>query len=243
MYPADDDPIVLTEAEARVLGALVEKQLTTPDYYPLTLNALVNACNQTTSRDPVVSYDESVATRALDGLRDKKLAYVYSGADSRALKYGHKLVERLELTPDETAALCVLLLRGPQTGGEIRTRTARLHAFASLTEVDATLAALAATPSRLSGIGHLRGHETDRLAALSTELTRLGGDVEEESDALTIRPRALRGGTWHAYADHRMATAGAVLGLAVDGVVVDDIASTSKTMPQFPALWASLLGA
>lgn len=148
VYPADDDPIVLTEAETRVLGALVEKQLTTPDYYPLTLNALVNACNQTTSRDPVVSYDESVATRALDGLRDKKLAYVYAGADSRALKYGHKLVERLELTPDETAALCVLLLRGPQTGGEIRTRTARLHAFASLTEVDATLAALAAKRPR-----------------------------------------------------------------------------------------------
>jgi uncharacterized protein YceH (UPF0502 family) len=146
VYPAisDADAPGLTDAEVRVLGVLVEKQLTTPDYYPLTLNALVNACNQTTSRDPVVSYDEATVTRALDGLRDKKFAFVFSGADSRVLKYGHKLAERLELAPDETAALCVLLLRGPQTAGEIRTRTGRLHAFTSLAEVDATLATLAA---------------------------------------------------------------------------------------------------
>jgi 3-phosphoshikimate 1-carboxyvinyltransferase len=107
----------------------------------------------------------------------------------------------------------------------------------------AALCALASTPSRLRGIGHLRGHENDRLAALSTELTRLGGDVDELADGLIIRPRPLHGGTWLAYADHRMATAGAVLGLVVDGVEVDDIGATSKTMPDFPGMWAELLGA
>jgi len=111
-----------------------------------------------------------------------------------------------------------------------------------LTRVLAGVAALATTRWRLRGIGHLRGHETDRLAALATELTRLGGDVEEESDGLTIRPRRLHGGTWRAYADHRMATAGAVIGLVVDDIVIDDIASTTKTLPDFPGMWTALLG-
>jgi 3-phosphoshikimate 1-carboxyvinyltransferase len=125
--------------------------------------------------------------------------------------------------------------------GRIHGLTADLHDVGELTPVLAALAALADSPSELSGIGHLRGHETDRLAALCTELTNLGGDVVEESDGLTIRPRPLHGGTWHAYADHRMATAGAVLGLAVDGVEVDDIASTTKTLPDFPGMWSALL--
>jgi uncharacterized protein YceH (UPF0502 family) len=122
----------------------VEKQITTPDYYPLTLNALVNGCNQTTSRDPVVSYDDTVVTRALNGLRDKKLAYVFSGADSRVVKFGHKLPERLELSAPETAILCLLLLRGPQTAGEIRNRSGRLYEFSSLADAEATLEGLAA---------------------------------------------------------------------------------------------------
>jgi 3-phosphoshikimate 1-carboxyvinyltransferase len=120
---------------------------------------------------------------------------------------------------------------------------ANLREVGELAPTLAALAALATTPSRLGGIGHLRGHETDRLAALSTELTRLGGDVDEDSDGLTIRPRPLHGGTWRTYADHRMATAGAVLGLVVDGVEVDDIGATSKTLPDFPGMWAQLLGA
>jgi 3-phosphoshikimate 1-carboxyvinyltransferase len=120
---------------------------------------------------------------------------------------------------------------------------ADLRDVGELTPVLAAIAALATSPSRLRGIGHLRGHETDRLAALCTELTRLGGDVDEKSDELTIRPRALHGGTWRAYADHRMAMAGAVIGLVVDDVVVDDISATSKTMPDFPGMWAELLGA
>ncbi|MEO7599529.1 MAG: YceH family protein [Opitutus sp.] len=142
----DEDPILLTTEEVRVLGVLVEKQITTPDYYPLSLNALVNGCNQTSSREPVVHYDEVVVTRALNALREKKLAFVYAGADSRTLKYGHKLRERVELTPGETAALCVLMLRGPQTAGEIRNRSGRLHEFASLAEVEETLESLAARP-------------------------------------------------------------------------------------------------
>lgn len=138
----DDEQIVLSAEEVRVLGVLVEKQITTPDYYPLSLNALVNGCNQTSSRDPVVEYNETTVTRALNGLRERKLAFVYSGADSRTLKYGHKLPERLELEPAETAALCVLMLRGPQTAGEVRNRSGRLHEFASVSDVDIALDSL-----------------------------------------------------------------------------------------------------
>ena len=105
----------------------------------------------------------------------------------------------------------------------------------------AALCALASGPSRLSGIAHLRGHETDRLAALVAEINRLGGDAEETSDGLIIRPAPLHGGVVHSYADHRMATAGAILGLAVPGIEVEDIAATAKTMPGFPQLWESML--
>ena len=103
------------------------------------------------------------------------------------------------------------------------------------------LAALASEPSRITGIGHLRGHETDRLAALAAEITGLGGDVTELDDGLQIVPKPLHGGEWKSYEDHRMATAGAIVGLAVEGVVVDDIATTAKTLPQFPQLWADLV--
>ncbi|WP_024368022.1 3-phosphoshikimate 1-carboxyvinyltransferase, partial [Arthrobacter sp. TB 26] len=105
----------------------------------------------------------------------------------------------------------------------------------------AALCALATGPSRLSGIAHLRGHETDRLAALVAEINRLGGDAEETSDGLIIRPAPLHGGVVHSYADHRMATAGAILGLAVPGIEVEDIATTAKTMPDFPQLWEAML--
>jgi 3-phosphoshikimate 1-carboxyvinyltransferase len=108
----------------------------------------------------------------------------------------------------------------------------------------AALAALAkpGSVSRLTGIAHLRGHETDRLAALSREINRLGGDCAETPDGLVITATPLRPGVWHAYADHRMATAGAVLGLVVDDVTVDDIAATTKTLPDFPGLWSALVG-
>jgi 3-phosphoshikimate 1-carboxyvinyltransferase len=103
------------------------------------------------------------------------------------------------------------------------------------------LAALADGPSRLTGLAHIRGHETDRLAALARGLNDLGGDVTELPDGLEIRPRPLHGGGWASYADHRMATAGAVLGLAVDGIEVDDLSATTKTLPDFGGMWSDLL--
>ncbi|MGN6607715.1 MAG: 3-phosphoshikimate 1-carboxyvinyltransferase [Jatrophihabitans sp.] len=118
---------------------------------------------------------------------------------------------------------------------------ADLHDVGELTPVIAALCALASSPSTLRGIAHLRGHETDRIAALATELNACGGSVSETADGLHIEPRPLHAAEWHAYADHRMATAGAVLGLAVDGIVVDDIACTGKTLPDFPGLWSGLL--
>ncbi|HVS54576.1 MAG TPA: YceH family protein [Opitutaceae bacterium] len=133
----------LTSAEVRVLGALIEKQITTPDYYPLTLHALTNACNQLTNRDPVVAFDESNVVGAIDALREKRLATLFSGAESRVAKYKHTLTDAILLTPAEVALLCVLMLRGPQTVGELRTRAERMFAFDSLAEVETTLQGLA----------------------------------------------------------------------------------------------------
>ena len=126
------------------------------------------------------------------------------------------------------------------TGG-IRGIDVDLHEVGELTPVLAAVAALADSPSVLRGVAHLRGHETDRLAALAAELTALGGDVYETVDGLTIRPRPLKGGLFRTYADHRMAQAGAVLGLAVDGIDVEDVATTAKTLPDFVRIWSSLV--
>ena len=134
---------ILDEREVRVVGALVEKQVTTPDYYPLTLNALVNACNQISNRDPVVKYDERTVEDAIDTLRTKNLVYIFYGAESRVPKYKHMMREVYTLSPQELAVMCVLMLRGPQTVGEIRGRTGRLHEFAELREVEETLDGLA----------------------------------------------------------------------------------------------------
>ncbi|MGI5287159.1 3-phosphoshikimate 1-carboxyvinyltransferase [Nonomuraea polychroma] len=127
--------------------------------------------------------------------------------------------------------------------GEVSGIDADLHEVGELTPTIAALAALATTPSRIRGVSHLRGHETDRLAALATEINRLGGDVEETEDGLVIRPRPLHGGTFHSYDDHRMATAGAVIGLRVPGVEVENIATTAKTLPEFVQMWTAMLGA
>jgi uncharacterized protein len=140
-----DEPLPpLTAAEVRVLGALVEKQITTPEYYPLSLNALTNACNQLTNRDPVVAYSDQIVLRAIDLLREKHLAIHFSGAESRVAKYKHTFTEALRLAPAETAVLCVLMLRGAQTVGELRTRSERLHPFENLTQVEEVLTALSA---------------------------------------------------------------------------------------------------
>jgi hypothetical protein len=154
---------VLNPVEVRVLGSLVEKQLTTPDYYPLTLNALTNACNQTSNRDPVVSLDEMAVVRGLE-------------AQSRVPRYGHKLAEALELAGPEVAALCVLMLRGPQTVGEVRGRTGRMHEIASLAEAEATLEALAARSPRplVAKQPRQAGFKEQRYAQL------LGGEVPRD---------------------------------------------------------------
>ncbi|GAA1461269.1 3-phosphoshikimate 1-carboxyvinyltransferase [Nocardiopsis exhalans] len=131
-----------------------------------------------------------------------------------------------------------LTLRGT---GAIHGITADLRDVGELTPTIAAVAALADSPSRLTGIAHLRRHETDRIAALATEINRLGGDVEELPDGLVIRPRPLHGGVFHSYDDHRMATSGAVIGLAVPGVEVENIATTRKTLPDFPGLWSEVL--
>jgi 3-phosphoshikimate 1-carboxyvinyltransferase len=125
--------------------------------------------------------------------------------------------------------------------GELYGIDADLHSAGELTPVLVALAALADSPSQLRGIAHLRGHETDRLAALATELNRLGGDVTETEDGLVIKPRKLHGGTFATYDDHRIAHAGAVLGLRVPGVLVENIATTGKTLPNFPELWDGML--
>jgi uncharacterized protein YceH (UPF0502 family) len=140
-----DDPLPpLNAEEIRVLGCLIEKQITTPDYYPLSLNALTNACNQLSNREPVVSFDETTVVRTIEGLREKRLASLFSGQESRVAKYKHALTDRLSLTPAEVALLTVLMLRGPQTVGELRGRTDRLFTFDSLPEVEEALTALAA---------------------------------------------------------------------------------------------------
>lgn len=130
---------VLTEVETRVLGSLIEKDITTPDYYPLSLNALVNACNQKNNRDPVMTLDENAVRDALSTLQEKRLAGPASGADSRVTKYEHRLQEVFNFDRRETAILGVLLLRGPQTPGELRSRTDRMYHFEALDDVVSTL--------------------------------------------------------------------------------------------------------
>jgi uncharacterized protein len=135
--------LLLTEIETRVLGSLIEKDITTPDYYPLSLNALVNACNQKNNRDPVMTLDEESVREALGTLQEKRLAGPASGADSRVPKFEHRLQEVFNFDRLEAAIVCVLLLRGPQTPGELRGRTERMYHFEALDDVISTLDRLA----------------------------------------------------------------------------------------------------
>lgn len=132
---------ILNQVEVRVLGSLIEKEFTTPEYYPLTLNALVNACNQKSSREPVVNYDEQEVKQALSLLREKKLVRMVEDT-GRAAKYRETLKEELALSQKEVAALCILMLRGAQTPGEIKGRSGRIYNFQSLEETEETLQAL-----------------------------------------------------------------------------------------------------
>jgi uncharacterized protein len=132
-------PIELDQVETRVLGALIEKDITTPDYYPLSLHALVNACNQKNNREPVMNLHEEAVREALSRLQGKRLAGPAGGADSRVTKYEHRIQEVFNFTRGETAIMCVLLLRGAQTPGEMRGRTERLHRFETLDDVQSIL--------------------------------------------------------------------------------------------------------
>jgi uncharacterized protein YceH (UPF0502 family) len=182
-------PTVLSPAQARVLGALVEKEVTTPDYYPLSLNALMNACNQLSNREPVMKLDEEEVRLALRRLEDQGLGGRARGADGRVTKYEHWLVEAFNFTRAETALICLLLLRGPQTPGELRGRTDRLHRFDEIGEVLAGLqklmerepslvAVLARQPgTKEARYAHLLSGPVD--AALLQEVRRESGGVSE----------------------------------------------------------------
>jgi uncharacterized protein len=139
----------LDDVEVRVLGSLIEKEITTPDYYPLSLNALTAACNQSSNRNPVMHLDEETVVRATDGLREKKLVHLVQRSDSRVTRYRHVLYEAMNLGRPAIAVMCVLMLRGPQTVGEIRTRSNRLYDFSSLEEVETTLNGLSSVDSPL----------------------------------------------------------------------------------------------
>lgn len=151
MTNGDQTPALqLTPIEARILGALIEKELTTPEYYPLTFNALLLACSQKSNRDPVMSPDEETLGSGIYSLQDKQLLESFSGATARALKYRERLIARLGLTPPERAILCELLLRGAQTPGELRARASRMHPFTTAEEVLSALNSLATrTPDPL----------------------------------------------------------------------------------------------
>src|SRR5262249_49254549 len=167
--------VMLNEYELRALSALVEKQIATPDYYPMTLNALVNACNQKNHRDPVVSYDETTVARALDSLREKNLAYVFHGSEARAPKYGHLFPTAFDLSEAEVPLICVLTLRGPQTSGELRSRTQHLRSFESLAEVESLLQGLSLRDNPLIvKLPRQPGSRESRFAHL------IGGPVEME---------------------------------------------------------------
>ena len=189
---------LLTPEELRVLGCLIEKGITTPDYYPMTLNALTAACNQKSNRDPVVQYSEKTVVRTLDSLRDKELIRVVSGHDARVPKYYHRFTDVRGFSDSEVAVLCELMLRGPQTPGELRSRGSRMHRFENLAAVEAALESLA---NREAGAAVVRlprqpGFKESRFAHL------LGGPPEIDEppvegtaglgDRGGVRPEAAR---------------------------------------------------
>jgi uncharacterized protein len=196
---------ILTDIEARVLGSLIEKQVTTPEYYPLTLNALTLACNQKNNRNPVTSYSESQVSEAVETLREKNLAYVFYGSTSRVPKYKHVMPEVMHLNPAETALMCVLLLRGPQTLGELRGNASRLHEFAGLEDVEETLnglitrepdplvARLPRQPGQKEGrFAHLLSGEIDLESISETPTVSRRAGLEEKVEALAAEVEKLK---------------------------------------------------
>jgi uncharacterized protein YceH (UPF0502 family) len=181
---------ILTQVEARVLGALIEKDITTPDYYPLSLNALVNACNQKNNRDPVMTLDETAVRDALASLQEKRLAGPASGADSRVTKFEHRLQEVFNFDRREIALIGVLLLRGPQTPGELRSRTDRMYHFEALEDVVSTLDHLAQRdPSLVRILPRQPGTKESRYTHL------FSGEPPEADGSVTRPPSPANAGT------------------------------------------------
>ncbi|HYO84637.1 MAG TPA: YceH family protein [Bryobacteraceae bacterium] len=204
---------LLDTVDVRVLGCLIEKDLATPEYYPMTLNALVNACNQKSNRDPVVNFDEELVDRGLESLRARGLVSVLTGGGNRVPKYGHRIGERLNLGRRELALLCELMVRGPQTPGELRGNAARMHRFSDPEEVEACLRALSEHPtgplavqmSRQPGrkearYGHLLAGQPDEGTPVTAQrVTEPGGalearlsTLEQEVQRLSEELRSLR---------------------------------------------------
>ncbi len=178
------DPL-LNPTEQRVLGCLVEKQMATPDYYPLTLNALVNACNQSTNRDPVMALEEASVLAALNDLREHQVVWFVDAAGSRVQKYEHRIAEALGLAVQEAAILAELLLRGPQTPGELRNRCTRMYAFQDLQEMEAALGLmLEADPPLIARLTRLPGTKEPRYAQL------LGDPPAAQVQAQALAPGA-----------------------------------------------------
>ena len=182
-------PTILTPIEVRVLGSLIEKQITTPEYYPLTLNALTLACNQKNNRSPVTAFTESQVEEALNSLREKNLAYVFHGSTSRVPKFKHVAPEVLHLTPPEMAVMCVLMLSGPQTVGELRTRGSRLYDFSGLEEVDETLHSLSTkdTDPMVVKLPRQPGQKDARFVHLLSGEVNVDQLVEEQTSARATR--------------------------------------------------------
>ena len=200
---------MLSEIETRVLGSLIEKQITTPEYYPLTLNALTLACNQKNNRHPVTAYSENQVAEALETLREKNLVYVFYGSTSRVPKFKHVAPEVMDLNGAELALMCVLMLRGPQTVGELRGNAARLHEFSGLEEVETTLNELISREleplvtrlPRQPGqkevrFAHLLSGAVEVEAPVATAPRRLGSErvelMEQKVDALSAEVEKLK---------------------------------------------------
>jgi uncharacterized protein len=189
----------LHSVEVRVLGALLEKDQTTPEYYPLTVNALVNACNQKSSREPIVNYGDETVTEALAALQHKGMVVRISGAGHRVEKYGHRLGEKLNLGRRELALLCVLMLRGAQTVGELRGRTERMHDFADMDEVEHVLKALESrepealvAPMARGRWVQLLGGPVEESAAAAEPVAGIRSPLEERVEALEQEVAELR---------------------------------------------------
>jgi hypothetical protein len=178
--------LLLHPVEVRVLGALLEKEITTPEYYPLSLNALVNACNQKSNRDPAVNFDEATVEQALHSLRDKGLLLSITGAGSRVQKYAHRISEKLNLGRPELAILCELMVRGPQTLGELRNRAVRMHPFEDLEQVQSVIDRL---PELIVKLDRRPGEKESRFAHLLSGTPAVSQTVSQTEPEPTVAPR------------------------------------------------------